>query len=203
MSTKTKQCSKCKRVFSVEQFSIDRAQKSGLYPSCKDCTCKMSKKYRQEYKLEIQKKSKVYRQNNKAKIQEVGKMYRQDNKRKEQLRHKKYYAGNREKLLVYAKKQYLGIRRNCDYELKYNITIRDYDEMFEKQNGVCAICGLPEITRRLSIDHDHKTGRVRGLLCVGCNITLGHAKENIERLRSMIAYLKKHEDVEVGIAGHG
>ena len=47
-----------------------------------------------------------------------------------------------------------------------------YDSMLSKQNGVCAICGRPPKTRRLDIDHDHKTGAIRGLLCVRCNRAL-------------------------------
>lgn len=56
---------------------------------------------------------------------------------------------------------------------RYNITLDQYDEIFEQQNGVCAICGEPEIKKRLSVDHDHKTGKIRGLLCQRCNFNLG------------------------------
>lgn len=48
----------------------------------------------------------------------------------------------------------------------------EYDRLLTKQNGVCAICGRPPKTRKLHIDHDHKTGRIRGLLCVRCNRAL-------------------------------
>lgn len=48
----------------------------------------------------------------------------------------------------------------------------EYDQLLTKQNGVCAICGRPPKTRRLDIDHDHKTGAIRGLLCVRCNRAL-------------------------------
>lgn len=47
-----------------------------------------------------------------------------------------------------------------------------YDELLEAQGGVCAICGRPPKTRRLHLDHDHKTMRVRGLLCHRCNRAL-------------------------------
>ena len=64
--------------------------------------------------------------------------------------------------------------RKRDYDLKhyYNITLAEYDQMFEDQKGVCAICGNPENNRRLAVDHDHKTGKVRGLLCTRCNVKL-------------------------------
>ena len=67
----------------------------------------------------------------------------------------------------------------------------DYDAMLAAQGGVCAICGNPPKTRRLHIDHDHKTGKVRGLLCFQCNrFTLGkYAKP--AKLRAAADYLER------------
>lgn len=79
----------------------------------------------------------------------------------------------------------------------YNMTVTEYDEMFEQQNGVCAICGQSESVinvyglPRLSIDHNHKTGKVRGLLCNNCNALLGFSKESILILQSTINYLRR------------
>jgi recombination endonuclease VII len=67
-------------------------------------------------------------------------------------------------------------------------------EMVERQGGKCASCGVtPESVKPqhgLQIDHCHKTGRVRGLLCGGCNKSLGHAGDDADRLRQLIAYLE-------------
>ena len=71
--------------------------------------------------------------------------------------------------------------------------------MYEAQEGKCDICKkeFPPITtrphrsQRLSIDHDHRTGFIRGLLCVSCNAGIGHARESLEILDSMKAYLTK------------
>lgn len=79
---------------------------------------------------------------------------------------------------------------------KYGLTPEQYDEMNGKQNGLCAICSKPEITKskvRLAVDHDHKTGYVRGLLCNTCNTALGKFYDNIELLKSAIWYLEKAE----------
>jgi hypothetical protein len=73
---------------------------------------------------------------------------------------------------------------------KYGITLDDYARMFAAQNGRCAICNTPpERGTNLHVDHDHKTGRVRGLLCSRCNLNLGRVEKN----GSVIDYLKREK----------
>ena len=70
--------------------------------------------------------------------------------------------------------KYHGIHQRRRRLKFFNITIEEYDEMFDNQNGVCLMCGKPERSNRhLAIDHDHKTGKIRGLLCMACNTHLG------------------------------
>jgi hypothetical protein len=78
-----------------------------------------------------------------------------------------------------------------DIKNDYKITAIDYYRMLASQNGGCRICGKKTI-KRLSVDHDHKTGRVRGLLCVTCNFVLGHAKDDVALLRKAIEYLERN-----------
>lgn len=75
---------------------------------------------------------------------------------------------------------------------KYGITVEDYEQMLEEQQGVCAICRCAPSGRfrRLSVDHDHKTGKVRGLLCDPCNRILGMVQDRVEHLDSFVAYLE-------------
>jgi hypothetical protein len=75
---------------------------------------------------------------------------------------------------------------------RYGITLAQYHELLNKQGGGCAICGrLPNKNkRRLPIDHCHKTGKVRGILCVFCNIMLGHFEDNVHIFRRVIRYLR-------------
>lgn len=73
---------------------------------------------------------------------------------------------------------------------KYGITRRIRKEMCDKQDGKCAIC---KSDKRLVVDHDHKTGKVRALLCGKCNCMLGHASDNPNILLAGIQYLKKHK----------
>ena len=77
---------------------------------------------------------------------------------------------------------------------KFNITIEEYDHILESQNHVCKICSQTcTQNHRLSIDHDHTTGKVRGLLCNPCNVGLGRFNDNIDLLDRAIQYLKTSE----------
>lgn len=77
----------------------------------------------------------------------------------------------------------------------YGITIDEYNSIFLKQEGVCAICGEIETqknqykTKSLSVDHDHKTNEVRGLLCSRCNRLLGKIENNLELVNKCLKYL--------------
>jgi hypothetical protein len=79
--------------------------------------------------------------------------------------------------------------------LAYGITPEQYDALYEKQDGRCAICREPERAKqngktvRLGVDHDHATGTIRGLLCRGCNRAVG-TLENRALVEAIRAYLK-------------
>ena len=69
----------------------------------------------------------------------------------------------------------------------------EYEKLFIKQNGCCSVCGLHQdnFNKALSVDHDHKTNKVRGLLCYNCNLALGHVSDSKEILLKLIKYLEK------------
>ena len=86
---------------------------------------------------------------------------------------------------------------NSMMQKNYGITLADYDRMVEKQDGKCAICESTEPRSngaRFAIDHDHKTGKVRGLLCGLCNTAIGKFKDDVALLQSAIEYLRDHAD---------
>jgi hypothetical protein len=94
----------------------------------------------------------------------------------------KWKAANPDKLIKYK----LTSRTK-----KYGINSAIYKEMLENQKGLCAICGKEAPKgNQFHIDHDHKTGIVRGLLCSFCNLGIGQLKHSIEILISAIEYLK-------------
>lgn len=86
-----------------------------------------------------------------------------------------------------------GGKKDRDKHLRrtYGITLSDYNAILVKQRGVCEICGSPEKTKSLAVDHDHKTGKVRGLLCLQCNTLLGRIERNPNLISNILEYLKK------------
>lgn len=85
-------------------------------------------------------------------------------------------------------------KRNHHLIRHFGITLDEADRLLASQNGFCAICGNSiNDSRGYSphVDHDHITGNVRGVLCFNCNSGLGAFKDDIERLRSAIAYLER------------
>jgi hypothetical protein len=84
--------------------------------------------------------------------------------------------------------QRAGGSREYHLRRRYGITGADFDAMVEAQGGTCAVCdGKPE-----HVDHDHKSGLVRGVLCFNCNQALGNVRDDIVVLRGLIAYLDRH-----------
>lgn len=126
---------------------------------------------------------KKYRQKNPEKYKESYMIRHKNNKDKE----KAYYIGRREKQQLIGRKYVL--KKN------YNLTIEQYDLLIQVQNDVCAICKQVD-TRKLSVDHCHKTGRIRGLLCKKCNLALGNIGDNIKVAEAIIFYLRKFIDAK-------
>ena len=110
---------------------------------------------------------------------------------------KRYYKSNKEeinvKTLSYQRKN-PEKRRGYKLKLQYKTTLKEYQRLFELQGGKCAICGQDnsgcKTKKSLCIDHDHKTGKIRGLLCDNCNKGLGCFKDSLESLDLASKYLK-------------
>ena len=130
---------------------------------------------------------------------------------------KKYYLNNRDRLKKWAKGYYSDNREVIKEKYKisdkeklreerlmreYGLCKNDYNNIFEKQDGLCAICGdkinsiFMEHNKNncVHVDHDHKTKKIRGLLCHNCNIFLGNARDNIKILSSAIKYLEQWQN---------
>ena len=149
-------------------------------------TWKASPEYRREW-----------RKNNKRSVDRSQRRWRKKN-RSRWLEYQR--SQNRKR---YATKEGRDALRRSRFRRKYGITLEDYDRMFERQKGLCAICKSPEqakfrgVVKRLFVDHDHKSNRVRQLLCQRCNFLIGLASENAEILGRAISYLKRHSSRKV------
>jgi hypothetical protein len=77
------------------------------------------------------------------------------------------------------------------YRSRLGLTLDDYNRLLEAQGGVCAICGGKPKTRRLHVDHDHKSGTVRGLLCFTCNRHVLGKYATPAKLRAAADYLER------------
>jgi dCMP deaminase len=90
--------------------------------------------------------------------------------------------------------EYKLYRRALSLKTEHNMAILEYDSMLDKQGGVCAACKRPpEQDEVLCVDHDHSTGKRRGLLCVRCNLTLGMVKDNPTLIKALLGYLMRHD----------
>lgn len=168
----TKTCSKCGETKPLDLFL--KSSKTERYLSCcKDCNRKMSREYYQKRMISDPEGTK-----------EMWKQHRERQKLRgyKRPRNKEY---NREYMRKYKKKE------------KYGLTQKEYIVLLELQNGVCALCGKPETVknnqgelRALAIDHDHATGKVRGLLCMRCNTNLA-VLENKSFVSAVQTYLSR------------
>lgn len=88
--------------------------------------------------------------------------------------------------------------KKISIKTKFGISLDEFKEIERAQNGNCAICGKKESKKRngrpvrLSVDHDHATGIIRGLLCTRCNTAIGLFEENPRFLRQAVEYLQRH-----------
>lgn len=164
-------CTVCKIEYptTLEFFHKDGRALSGLCSRCKKCHSKSHK---------------IYYTNNKEKIK---------------TQRKKYYKENMETLKKRQKlwrQQNVTYRQNSQFKTHYNFTLEEYIKLLEIQKGLCSICKQIETAkhqsgtlRALSVDHNHKTKKIRGLLCNNCNRGLGYFKDDISVLEEAIKYL--------------
>lgn len=146
--------------------------------------------------------TKRWRNKNKEKVLFLEKKYRMENVEKCKAKDKKSYEKHKEARLEADKDYYWngGGKQKARWRIikrKYGITREEFNEVFERQGMACAICGKRDFTEwTLNIDHDHETGRLRGILCNNCNIAIGLMKDNVGFLECAIKYLELNKTVD-------
>lgn len=130
---------------------------------------------------------------NADKLKAYHREYRQNNREKLRAANRRRWAELPEAEKVVQRAKNLAKVMKGHLKSKYGITQDDWDAMYVAQGGACAICRVPGRTgksKKLSVDHCHATGRVRGLLCSICNSAIGSLGETPEQWEVVWKYLK-------------
>lgn len=160
-----KTCLDCKQEKPVNEFHKCKVKSDGLYPYCKPC----------------------------RKIRQQEEYYK--NKKKYAERSKKYRAKNQDKIRLKeaARERNPEVSRRYQLKRRFGITPEQYQELLDKQDGNCAVCGKhhSEFNKRLAVDHDHITSEIRGLLCFTCNHRVVGRHRDPELLQRAANYLRE------------
>ena len=165
----TKICTICKEELpnTTEFFNSNIWDTHGLHKVCRECR----KKYGIENKEVITEKKRAYSAQNRKSLAE---------------RSREKYNSDAHKLRV----------RERNIRNTYSISLDELRELMDKQKGCCDICGdslaHPDSVNSYSIDHNHSSGKVRGLLCCHCNSAIGYVREDEKIIENLVKYLRKH-----------
>jgi hypothetical protein len=163
MADELKTCGKCGQSKPLGEFAAGRRFADGLQPWCRSCFRAYAHARRQDPDIAA----------------------------KERTYHADYYQRKQ------ATGEYGLSQRKSRLKRQYGISLNEYVSMLVAQGQKCAICGSPSPNREgadsFDVDHDHKTGKVRGLLCKDCNLTIGTAHDSPEALRKAADYLERYE----------
>lgn len=162
-------CSMCHATKPVSDFSYRDKARGRLQARCKVCCADVFKRYRLSNLDKFREYKRMRRPENRERAAELRRRRKQDAPGREFMRKRQTYL-----------------------RAQFGITHEDYEALLSAQGGVCAICGSNDPGRSspyFHVDHCHDTNVVRGLLCNGCNLGLGHFKDAIGRLSAAIVYL--------------
>lgn len=178
----TLSCNACKGALPISSFHKAATITRGYQYKCKDCMSILDKNPTPERKAHKLKKLEQWRIDNSDKIKE----------------HKRrYYDKNKEKCKTAAK---ISQEKNKDryaslaLSRKYGITLDQYNFLRVQQNYCCAICSKSEdmLEKKMVVDHDHKTGKIRKLLCAKCNVGIGMFNDDPDILDNAAKYIREH-----------
>jgi hypothetical protein len=191
-----KKCIECNEIKKLEEFAEDKSRPDGHEYYCRAC--------RKEHQLKKNAKAITKRGTKQCldcrKVKDLSE-FSEDHRNRDKLSSKCIECYNS----IKQEKQVRDKTRDLAYKIskhqarhmrsRHRITEQEYYEMHEAQKGLCAICGRPELKSMksmLCVDHNHRTGEIRGLLCNNCNLGIGYLEDNPEYLFKAIEYLQKH-----------
>ena len=157
----------------LDDFYASKGGRDGYRPECKACNLATRRaKYLEDPRPYIDRVLK----------------WQRENPERYQTRQREYVGSGRKS--VSSRKSHL--------KRKYGLTLVAYDGLLGSQGGGCAICGKPDPD---NVDHDHVTGRVRGILCWNCNIAIGQLQDDEERAVALASYLSRDDELSALAVG--
>ena len=164
-----KRCIKCGALKSHEHFYRATGMRDGLRNDCKECMLALRRAN--------------YRGNRDAYIRRAQEWKREHRER--------YLEGQRRRRSQRGPEQ-IRLERHQHLRRTYGMSLEEFEFLVAAQGGACAICGKPDADR-LHVDHDHGTGRIRGLLCGSCNRAMGLFHEDPARFEAAGSYLRQKQ----------
>lgn len=178
-----KTCSRCKQVLDFDAYYTDASKKDGRSSRCISCLKDSHRQYYEQNKNQLASYAKKIYHQNREKIRERRKELRQLNPEKKREEARRNYCPKKNKLRGWKQAGIVGM------------TLEKYQQLLDQQNYSCAICNTHEskFKKALSLDHDHSTGKARGLLCDNCNRALGYLKESETIVNNLLTYIRCHK----------
>ena len=163
-----KRCRICNETKSFDAFYRMKEIRDGYRNECKACNlAARAAKYASDADMQTRARSRA-------------KQWRIDNRERFEATRKAYVASGR----------YSASSRRSHLKRTFGMTQDGYEARLREQGGGCAVCGRPpKPGKSLHVDHDHETGRVRGLLCFKCNAALGQLDDDLERIEAALIYV--------------
>ncbi len=160
-----KRCTKCEILLSKNKFGKSSRAKDGLQVRCRECINRQRREYHGKNRNEINRRNKEWRRSNLKRCRRLQREYRKTKHGQE-------------------------VYRQWHLKHKYGITLEQHEQIYLDQNGCCALCDEPVAYDKAVTDHDHKTGKVRGLLCQRCNLGLGAFGDTYGGIMRAVKYLR-------------
>ena len=196
-----KRCSTCREEFprTVEHFAPAKRNSDGLSGKCRECQRAYQRERYDKKKEHLRKYQQDWREKNRAKVNAQARNYQRSwrEKNPEAARIKSNTASklfkerNPERAQEFSRESYARCGKYVHLKYNYGITREAYEELLKNQNGVCAICFTAGGGNGLGVDHCHRTGLVRGLLCHCCNTAIGLLKENPNIMLKAVSYVTR------------
>ena len=179
-----KKCSVCKNEYSLDEFRKDNSRKDGIHCTCNKCNLNIQRNWYLKNKEKAKALALENYHKNKDKINIRRKLDRE-------LNPEKYKPKNKIKYDPIKGKEYSW--KNAGI---LDMNVEKYNELLVIQDYKCSICltHASNFKKALGVDHNHSTGKVRGLLCTNCNRALGYLKESEESVINLLNYIKCHKE---------